>query len=192
MVSFLFALLACGRDDVAVAPLVAAEGPTPAPPEVTVGDLLSNEPGAAGFEGLGMRGEGPQNGGPPYPSLADVQPNGRATFLDRYDNVLLTLGEPSVGPGISADALQEVLRRNSVQVRSCFSREWRSGARLGAHMLTVRFTLGAGGIDAVEAVRSSFPDDRVPSCVLDRIRRFAWPTPDADVVVEYPLTFTPS
>jgi hypothetical protein len=73
-------VVGCGTTpEATVVSVEAAPAAAVAPVDIETSDLLGTPPPAV-MPGLGMRGEGPQNGGPTYgPRLGEVPPGGLGT-----------------------------------------------------------------------------------------------------------------
>ncbi|MFN7143160.1 MAG: AgmX/PglI C-terminal domain-containing protein [Myxococcota bacterium] len=184
---------------------VATEAPTePATPseaasdtDVAIADLLGE--GTAGTAmPLGMRGEGVQNGGPTYPSLADLPVGGKGTSIlasqaaaSKAANLRLAWEAVVVEGGLPRAVVEAVVRRNAAEVRYCFSRALARDPALGERALTVRFALGPDGISGVTATPAEdFGTPSVPACVLGRFRAWEWPPAETPGTVTVALRFT--
>jgi hypothetical protein len=130
----LVSLFACGSERAPEPPPAAAvpqdQGATPAD-DAPLGDLLGGQEGTATAPmGLGMRGEGPQNGGPKYPSIADVAPHGYGTWANTpaRDDAPPNLGHnvwvdrAEVSAGLDADAITRAIRAQRGHLLHCYMR----------------------------------------------------------------------
>ncbi|MES2640287.1 MAG: hypothetical protein V4850_12410 [Myxococcota bacterium] len=168
MFGLLMMVVACGTApevpvEAAPAPVAAPEVPA----DIEISDLLGTPPPAV-MPGLGMRGEGVQNGGPTYgPRLGEIPVGGfgTGTYGTAKKDALrvMHIDPPTVTGPLSADLLQGFFRSES-GVRVCT--DLLPVDARGA--LDLRLTIGADGVVGKrEVTRSTFANDAaLRACLL--------------------------
>jgi len=108
---------------------------------------------------------------------------------------------PEVIPGVATvrgsldkEIIRRIIRRHINEVRYCYEQELTTKPGLGGRIL-VQFTIGAAGQVLTSVLQNStMGNGRVENCILQAVRRWAFPTPleGGLVVVSYPFVLTPN
>lgn len=172
-----------------------------------LGALMGDQLGAnAGHGGLGMRGTGRGAGGMGEGTLGLGRlgticggcngPGGRygtsVGSLARRDSP----GGPTVRPAraairgaLSQEAIRRVVRRHLAEVRFCYEQGLQSNPSLEGRV-AVTWIIGAdGAVQNASLSSSELGSSRVEGCVVEAVRRWAFPAPDGGgiVGVTYPF-----
>lgn len=100
---------------------------------------------------------------------------------------------PEVDGSLDRDAITKVVRRRIKSLQDCYERELKRDTSLSGK-IEVEFTIGESGrIDEARVSNNQMGSPAVGACLVSRIRRWRFPTPDGgSVTVNYPFIFTPS
>ena len=84
------------------------------------------------------------------------------------------------------------MRQSYGDLRKCYVEGLTTNPTL-AGKLVVRLVIGADGtVKHVERHRdTTLRDARAVSCMIDRFRRLTFPSPGAELRIDYPVNFTP-
>jgi len=102
----------------------------------------------------------------------------------------------AVDGALDSAAIADVVKRRLSAIKDCYERELKRKTKL-AGKIRIRFTINAAGrVDAgaTKVVENGMGDDDVAACMVDRIAKWRFPTPEGggNVTVEYPFVFTSS
>jgi len=90
---------------------------------------------------------------------------------------------PNVHGSLSREVVRRVLRRHLNEVRFCYEQQLHQVPDLNGRM-TVAFTIGTtGAVQSSEMQTSTLENDALEGCVTSAVRRWAFPRPDDDGVV---------
>ncbi|MEL6544217.1 MAG: AgmX/PglI C-terminal domain-containing protein, partial [Myxococcota bacterium] len=100
---------------------------------------------------------------------------------------------PEVDGSLDSAAIAKVVRRRIRSLQDCYEKELKRDPSL-AGKIEVEFTIGEDGrIEEAGVSNNTMGSDAVGSCIVSRVRRWRFPTPDGgSVTVNYPFIFTPS
>ena len=105
----------------------------------------------------------------------------------------VTPGDPIILGALDRSLIHRVMRRHLGVFRSCYQRELQLDPLLQG-TLVVKFIISKDGSVARASVKSStLGNERLESCVTERLLRVQFPSPKGGgiVIVRYPLVFRP-
>jgi TonB family protein len=168
------------------------------------GDMIGD---AAGWRGLGERGEGPGGGGsgftigppgfptraigiglPGFGSRVGAFPGKRSPQIDIGD------GGSSTSESFPKDLIRSVIHAHRAEIRYCYEQELLRKPTL-AGKISIRFEISPEGrVDSENIEQSTLNDSVVERCLSSRVRQWQFPRPKAGgvVVVTYPFLFRPA
>ena len=182
--------------------------------ESVVGNLIAANPGAAyGPGGLGMTGTGAGAGGEHEGMLGGGGPLGTIGRFGHgpgsgpdYGTGVGSLhahqprvpdpiiGDASVRGTLDKEIIRRVVRRHLNEVKYCYQQALARRPTLEGRLVT-QFTIAATGQVLAAFVQSStLREVSVEACVVNAVKRWAFPAPDRGglAMVSYPFTFTPA
>lgn len=100
---------------------------------------------------------------------------------------------PEVDGSLDSAAIAKVVRRRIKSLQDCYERELKRDPALSGK-IEIEFTIGESGrVDEARVSNNGMGSKAVGSCIVSRVRRWRFPTPDGgSVTVNYPFIFTPS
>lgn len=106
-------------------------------------------------------------------------------------NVGILEEETEVQGGLARDVIAKVIEQNLGQVRYCYERQLSANPDLYGKVL-VKFTIGGtGSVTQQKIGTTSLKNAMVEGCILRRVARWKFPSPDGgtSVIVSYPFLF---
>lgn len=100
---------------------------------------------------------------------------------------------PEVDGSLDSAQIASVVRRRIKSLQDCYERELKRDGSLSGK-IEVEFTIGESGrVDEARVSNNEMGSKAVGSCLVSRVRRWKFPTPDGgSVTVNFPFIFTPS
>jgi TonB family protein len=100
---------------------------------------------------------------------------------------------PEVDGSLDSAAIARVVRGRMRSIQDCYEKELKRDPNL-AGKIVIEFTIGESGrVDEASVVSNAMGSSAVGDCIVGRIRRWRFPTPDGgSVTVNYPFIFTSS
>lgn len=135
--------------------------------------------GGAGKAGIGDLNAGSGRGG------------GLGTKAQKKVVAAIQLNEKIDTSGaLSAEVIRSVMQENIKKIKACYDRELAKDPKLNGK-IEVSFTIGEDGKVKGQKIKSStMKNEKVESCILQRIRRFEFPKPSkGEVKVNFPFVF---
>lgn len=150
--------------------------------------------------GLGLRGEGVSNDGPP-PAGGTIGSLGTASNMGSYGSegrrapvaphARVALGVPAVRGELNPELVRRAVRRRLPEVRACYDEALGRRPELAGEV-TMRLAISpTGEVATARADRGSMPPSELGACLVRAARRWEFPRPETGVVrVVLPLTFS--
>ena len=135
------------------------------------------------------KGTGPKGNGPAGSGSGNGDPNGSPWGSADGDD-----GDAVVTGGLSRDQIAEVINRNLGQITYCYEQGLQRQAGL-AGRVSVRFQIGGSGrVSTARVSHSSVHSAQVESCIVGKLKTWAFPHPQGGVTVgvTYPFVLTRS
>ncbi len=142
----------------------------------------------------GRRGGG---GGPESKEIgrAEVSSGGKEGLSGRAEKKIVakaSLGVPTVDGSLDQKAVNRIVKRNQPAIKHCYEAELRLNPKLNGKV-TVEWTIGStGAVTNASVVSSSLSNSNVEKCILKTVRRWRFPRPEDETVIEYPFIFMSS
>ena len=136
---------------------------------------------ALGIGGLGTKGTGHGRGG-----YGEVDLGGRGK-----DETVFVPGRTTVVGGLSREVINRVIQKHYSEIKYCYEKELSKNPELYGKV-TVLFLIGGGGqVGEALVQQTTLSSDPVESCMIDHVRRWAFPAPrgGGTVQVTYPYVF---
>ena len=136
----------------------------------------TTEPGG-GLEGLtgGRRRSGPVTVDPGSKGQTEVEP-------------MVELERPDVDPGADAKAITELVGRKKGQIKACYDREIKTTPDLAGRIEVTIVVDPEGAVEEVWIVDNTTGSEELASCMMLRIRRWAFPATGETYEVTYPFS----
>lgn len=94
------------------------------------------------------------------------------------------------GMGLPRDAVQQVIRTQTVRLRACYDRLLLGTSAETAGRVSIRFHVEPSGIvRQVEIASATIGDPTFQDCVRNVVRELRFPSADAPTIVTYPFRF---
>lgn len=145
------------------------------------GDPLLRNPSSTepngGLDGLtgGRRRSGPVVLDPTSKGQTEVEP-------------MVELERPDVGPGADARAITELVGRKKGQIKACYDREIKTTPDLAGRIEVTIVVDPEGAVEEVWIVDNTTDSEELASCMMLRIRRWAFPATGETYEVTYPFS----
>ncbi|GAC1336233.1 MAG: hypothetical protein NVSMB23_00540 [Myxococcales bacterium] len=139
---------------------------------------------ALGIGGLGTKGSGRGRGG-----YGDADLGGRGKQETEF-----IPGKTTVVGGLSRDVINRIIQRHYNEIKYCYEKELSRNPSLYGKVALLFVIDGAGKVSDALVQQSTLSSEPVESCMVNHVRRWAFPQPEGGGTVEvtYPYVFKAS
>jgi TonB family protein len=155
-----------------------------------VGGLGSRGTGpGGGGTGLGLGGLGTKGTGHGAGGFGSIDLGGRGK-----DSVRVVPGKTTVVGGLSKDVIAKVIKRHENEIKFCYEQELNKTPNLNGKVAVQWVIDPAGSVSDANVTETSLSNNNTESCMLARIRRWKFPSPEGGgvVTVTFPWIFKPA
>lgn len=124
------------------------------------------------------------------PTPTPERPGGASAADAKGKTAGVNAGASQVSGRLPPEVIRRVVQRHMASIRLCYEQGLKRNPEL-AGKVTVRFVIGPdGSVSTASASQSDIGDPAVVACVVQRVRRMAFPQPEGGIVtVSYPFMF---
>ncbi|HEX4620319.1 MAG TPA: TonB family protein, partial [Myxococcaceae bacterium] len=155
-----------------------------------VGGLGSRGTGpGGGGTGLGLGGLGTKGTGHGAGGFGSIDLGGRGK-----DSVRVVPGKTTVVGGLSKDVIAKVIKRHENEIKFCYEQELNKTPNLNGKVAVQWVIDPTGSVSDANVTETSLSNNNAESCMLARIRRWKFPSPEGGgvVTVTFPWIFKPA